>query len=521
MIWTLVRKELLTNLLTFRLSVALVFTVVLSALATFIGSLDFSRNMEAYHEELRVYEEELEETTVYNQVQPDILLPPQPLAIFARGVVGLAPLNYRIQINYYGRSMFSGGASYDSEYMKILVQIDFVTVVALLLSFLAVVLGFDGICGERERGTLKQLLTNPVPRAHVVLAKLVGGVISLWIPFAVAFVICLLITLANDDVAFTANDWTRLVILFGLTCLFLAQVFALSLAVSAFTRDADTALIVCLFAWLVFGVGYLSSLPSFSRYGYPEKPHQNYMDEDRRLWDELGDTMNEWEQNNPPPPETQLPGISRDGVDRFYHPAGYDWWARRNAVDIDKRLERADKSYQAVFHTWDPLAQEAYLVDRWSVVSPFMNYQVLAYQLARTTLDDLFHAGRFGRDYRATIIEYMRSKNAFASRRWFTDDPPDQEPMVPDPAAVTPEMLEPASPFMQERTAWAEDLMQRAADDDRRKLDLSDMPRYGGQWQRTLGASFAAMTPGLALLLLSLGAAILITVMRFLRYDPR
>jgi hypothetical protein len=150
-----------------------------------------------------------------------------------------------------------------------------------------------------------------------------------------------------------------------------------------------------------------------------------------------------------------------------------------------------------------------------------MNYQVLAYQLARTTLDDLFHAGRFGRDYRATIIEYMRSKNAFASRRWFTDDPPDQEPMVPDPAAVTPEMLEPASPFMQERTAWAEDLMQRAADDDRRKLDLSDMPRYGGQWQRTLGASFAAMTPGLALLLLSLGAAILITVMRFLRYDPR
>ena len=53
MIWTLVRKELLTNLLAFRLSVALVFTVVLSVLATFIGSLDFSRNMDAYRQELQ------------------------------------------------------------------------------------------------------------------------------------------------------------------------------------------------------------------------------------------------------------------------------------------------------------------------------------------------------------------------------------------------------------------------------------------------------------------------------------
>ena len=41
----LVRKELLSNLLTFRLAVALLFTVFLAALTTLIGSLDYSRNM--------------------------------------------------------------------------------------------------------------------------------------------------------------------------------------------------------------------------------------------------------------------------------------------------------------------------------------------------------------------------------------------------------------------------------------------------------------------------------------------
>jgi hypothetical protein len=38
----LVRKELLSNLLTFRLAVALLFTVFLAALTTLIGSLDYS-----------------------------------------------------------------------------------------------------------------------------------------------------------------------------------------------------------------------------------------------------------------------------------------------------------------------------------------------------------------------------------------------------------------------------------------------------------------------------------------------
>ena len=42
MLGTLVRKELLANLLTLRLGVAVIFTVVLSVMTTFIGSLDYS-----------------------------------------------------------------------------------------------------------------------------------------------------------------------------------------------------------------------------------------------------------------------------------------------------------------------------------------------------------------------------------------------------------------------------------------------------------------------------------------------
>ena len=186
MIGTLVRKELLTNLLTLRLGVAVIFSVVLSVLTTFIGTVDYARNVDVYEREIREYEEGLEEVAVYSQIAPRVVVPPQPLAILCRGVVSTAGQSMWIGLDQVPVSAWELAESFDSNFMRILVQIDFATVVALLLSFLAVVLGFDGICGERERGTLKQLLVNPVPRAHVVLAKLLGGMISLWIPFALA-----------------------------------------------------------------------------------------------------------------------------------------------------------------------------------------------------------------------------------------------------------------------------------------------------------------------------------------------
>ena len=67
----------------------------------------------------------------------------------------------------------------DTDLMQSLVRLDFTTVVAILLSFLAIVLGYDAICGERERGTLQLLLANSVPRSTVVLGKLIGGLLSM------------------------------------------------------------------------------------------------------------------------------------------------------------------------------------------------------------------------------------------------------------------------------------------------------------------------------------------------------
>lgn len=327
----------------------------------------------------------------------------------------------------------------------------------------------------------------------------------------------MLIILNNPDVVLSLQDWIRLSGLFTLSCLFLAQVFALSLMVSSFARESSTALIICLFAWLAGSVGYMNLLPSLSRYGVHERPSQEFRDGHARNREIFDAQMREWEDKHPPPAEAWLVDFERDRVRHFMHPEGLAWRLARNEYEIDKRLELADAGYR-----WWPeaLAEEARLVDRWAILSPVTNYQLLACMLARTTFEDAFEMGAASRDQRLTWVEYMRSRRAFTSRRWFTDDPAGQEPMIADPASVTAEMLDGDSPFMRERLAWAEEQLSRI-DPHSRTLDLTGMPVFDvAEAQRDLGETLAAMLPGLLVLLLSLGISILITFHHFSRDEP-
>jgi hypothetical protein len=321
-------------------------------------------------------------------------------------------------------------------------------------------------------------------------------------------------------VVFTGDDWLRLVLFFALSCLFLGQVFSLSLMISTLTRDSATSLIICLFVWLVGSVGYMNALPSLSRYGVEEVPFQDFLERNQELWNAFSREMQEWEAQHPRPGEAYFKGIEKEGRLRYAHPQGYAWLQQQNAVALDKGMERASRTHKAQSANYQHLAREAFLVDQWSILSPFTNYKTLANQLARTTLADKFRLLSAGHQYRETFIQYLRGKEAFASRRWFTDDPEHQELMIPHPEEVTPEMLAPVSPFMKERLAWAQQQEEKAATDASRRLDLSDLPRFSGDWQRSLSESLAVMMPGLAVLLLTFGASLLVTMVRFLRYDP-
>lgn len=509
---TLVRKELLGHLRTLRLVVALVFTVVLCLLTTIMGSLDYSRNARDYERAVDEHRRAMAEARVFADLDPDVFVPPQPLQILCRGILQSAGQIFDVDPGAYIIGARTVGSSSADDLMNTLVRVDFVAVVALVLSFLALALGFDAICGEREQGTLRLLLSHPVSRGQVVAAKLLGGLLSVWVPLAVAFVLSLLVLQANPDVHLSGDDWLRLALLFLLTCLFLAEVFALSVLVSACTRHASTSLILCLFGWLVLGAGYASALPAVARHTLDWPPWQEYVDHAAAEWARYGEEMAAWEAQHPPPPPPYLAGLQHDGILRYAHPRGYAWLDARVAFEFDKTLERADRVHRHRTRNQMPLAAQQFAVDEWSVLSPFTGYRVLAKWLARSTLDDAFQVSRHGIRYRQTYIDYLRGRFAAEGwRRWYSDDPPGTPPMIEDPGSATPELL-------RERLAWAEAAWQVDRDDPRRRLDLTGLPDVGPGWKRTAAESLQRMLPGLLIMILTLGASVLVTVRRFERY---
>ena len=126
----------------------------------------------------------------------------------------------------------------------------------------------------------------------------------------------LVILLANPDVVLSGDDWVRLGLLFVQSALLLSLTFSLSATVSAFVCSPATSLIICLFGWLVAGVGYVNALPAIARYALPYPPCEEFVSQAEEVRAEFERKMEAWDtQNLPPAPAYRLIAVrERHGV---------------------------------------------------------------------------------------------------------------------------------------------------------------------------------------------------------------
>jgi ABC-type transport system involved in multi-copper enzyme maturation permease subunit len=128
---------------------------------------------------------------------------------------------------------------------------DFASIVKVILSLLAMLFVFDSISGEKESGTLKLLLSQPIPRHTILLGKWLGGYITILFPFLTAFLVGLLVLWIFPFLSLHREDWIRIGIIGVLSLLYLSIFLSLGLFVSARTRKASTSVLVSLFVWVM------------------------------------------------------------------------------------------------------------------------------------------------------------------------------------------------------------------------------------------------------------------------------
>ena len=263
MLRTLIRKELLEIVISAKFVVAFVATAAVVILGTSVGAESYL----AARDEARLQQEQnFQQLTSQGdwleaaRLGVTELREPYVLSIFDRGIAD--NLGRIAAVNADVDTRLDKSRNLTEPILALFGSVDFTFAVRVILSLFAFLMTYDAVCGERERGTLRLLLSGSVPRHRVILAKIGGSCIALTVALAGAAVIALLnlaiffpSVLAHFDLA----AWWRFGAMIAMYLLYLVVFAAAGLMVSALVRNSATSFVILLMVWILF-VGIVPQL---------------------------------------------------------------------------------------------------------------------------------------------------------------------------------------------------------------------------------------------------------------------
>lgn len=251
MIGTLIKKELLEHMLSFRFIITLILCVVLIPLGIFVSIKDYENSLHDYQESQHLYQQSLQGMKNAIGVEAKGLRPPSPFSIFAGGLDKSLP-NEVVSTRKEGVQL-RNNRTMDAPLTTLFGNMDFLFIVSVVMSLLAILFTFDATTREKEEGTLRLALSNAIPRHTVVIAKYLGNFITFLIPFLIAILIStVLLSFSGVIAIFQPANMARLLCIIFVSLLFISAFFNLGLMVSTLNRRSLTAQITLLLLWVIF-----------------------------------------------------------------------------------------------------------------------------------------------------------------------------------------------------------------------------------------------------------------------------
>lgn len=254
MLWTMVRKELVQNLLELRFVVCALLCVVLGALSVFVLRADLAVKRADYSSNRQLYRQQAEEYGNYRDLENlgmRVDRPPQDFQVLFFGMEKTTDRTAQIGGDFMPG--FAGNFNANPTVMMMPVA-DMLFVVGVVLSLLAFFISYDAVAGERKSGTLKLLMSYSVPRDLVILAKWIGGYISLALPFFASLLFGALLISTSGEINFSPQDWWAFVVSGGVSLILIAVMFSIGLMFSVCMRRPSTSILSLLAVWVLLAL---------------------------------------------------------------------------------------------------------------------------------------------------------------------------------------------------------------------------------------------------------------------------
>jgi ABC-type transport system involved in multi-copper enzyme maturation permease subunit len=253
MLKTIIKKELLENIFNFRFPLFSLICILLIPLGIYVNQVNYAKRIRDYSEQVRLADEAASTLKVQDVMAGTVAIkgfhPPTLLSAFAQGFESTLPRFYEFSQDGFRPGESSGG---DESILSVQGRIDFVFLVQMVISLIGLLFASDMISGEKESGTLRALLSNRLPRDSILVGKIVGGYLALWVPFLVAFMLVAVMLLLSSFPFFSGDTPARVLTIFLAASLFILIYFVIGMAISTSSAKSRTSLVAILLIWASF-----------------------------------------------------------------------------------------------------------------------------------------------------------------------------------------------------------------------------------------------------------------------------
>jgi ABC-type transport system involved in multi-copper enzyme maturation permease subunit len=238
--WIIAEKTFLRNILNSRFAISSVLVILLMCVSGLLMSREMSERLQNDYQRRSSASGNLE--------QIEAVKTPSPLAFIADGGESELPWTVSIRPAYVDTSALVRPRRLLIETFPL---IDWVYVVAVIMSLAALFFSYDLVAGEKEAGLLAFQLSYSIRRSSLLLGSYLGTTLSFFPLLLIGLVANLLIILTTGSVVINADHLVRIGFIVLLALLYASTFVLVGLLMSSLFHQSAAALISGLMIWIL------------------------------------------------------------------------------------------------------------------------------------------------------------------------------------------------------------------------------------------------------------------------------
>lgn len=412
---TVIRKELSSNIKSFRFIIAFICSVILFTLTTIVGIKDYNIKVKTYSELTNQNREKLLNNRVYSTISPITIKKPSVLSIFSSRTQNDAPFAYKTNVRQPVEPYMS--INTEIRLFNIISDIDILKVIGIFLSLFAIIFGFDTICNEYEKGTLKLVISTGIGQTNFLISKIAASMFALFIILLFSFLIALIVIVITIPDIITGSFMLSSAFILFLSLIYLSLFCLIGGLFSIITKSNLSALLYSLIVWVCIIFIY----PIFSKtVAESIRPisGSSYIDAEKQIA-ELRQQINSFKVN--------VAGY----LDIDYQSGIYkvqilgdtsSFYRFRNFISQNEPVRQKINTEIEKINTNLLLNEYSQyrLINQLNIFNPYLLYRSCFENICFTSVDYDILFYNLSLQYKNKVLDYLKSKDVFHSFKYFT-----------------------------------------------------------------------------------------------------